>query len=645
MPLSRGADFPADSSADGSERVLLFKTRSNFTFPLIIRFGKSYRWLELGIQTFYIPAKTFTPAEVNLHFSSFVAAQIPEALTVELIDTRVLEEPPLPGPLHIDPVTQYPGRVLVRARAALAGNWALEVKGQELPAFSDTFTPRWMLTLPPGTHDITLRYQRDKVVHTRSERVVVPEVPDKLWIGQQYARPDYYTRSVPVTQPLHFNVLAGQKVGWSVPVLGTRDQDLSLTLPEGCQAFRTGFLHLSKPPGYYATSVNGWVPEVLLPLNVHLFSKHLSLRAGQPENIYMECAVNTPGTHSLSYKVNERTQHVRIDALPAAPQTLLALPQALAAPFSLYRSAFNAYYPVGDAAYTQAQQLLGRHGISPDDLYRSTPLTPEIWQTLPQPGRYNLAYFGPATTEAQWQERLPYLQSMYHWLKGHQQQDRAYFFLFDEAIPTQAEAFQKWSTRLRTYFPDIQQVSTARFMSKDIWPEGVTPVPVTQNLVHTPSTWAYALLVSQRPYAHWFLETPLASVRLMFWQAHTAGLETLMYYATNRWFNGSARIQATDFPLLAYRPEAYPGTHGDGLLIFPGPEVLPGLRLKAIRDGLQDHAFLERMAQRLGQNTVNGQILTLTKDWRYQTTDPEVLERVKHRLLEQYRATQRQKVF
>ncbi len=82
------------------------------------------------------------------------------------------------------------------------------------------------------------------------------------------------------------------------------------------------------------------------------------------------------------------------------------------------------------------------------------------------------------------------------------------------------------------------------------------------------------------------------------------------------------------------------GRPGDGIFLYPpGPivstESAPGIRLKAIRDGIQDYEYA-RILKNLGQGAfVNSVILPIATSWTNWTHDTNALEGARQQLGQQ----------
>jgi glycosyl hydrolase family 123 len=115
----------------------------------------------------------------------------------------------------------------------------------------------------------------------------------------------------------------------------------------------------------------------------------------------------------------------------------------------------------------------------------------------------------------------------------------------------------------------------------------------------------------------------------------TQDAKGILYYRADGWtagntFNSWNSVNTTACGKGLGRP-------GDGIFVYPpGPigstEPAPGIRLKAIRDGIQDYEYAH-LLNKLGQSTfLNSVIVPIAKSWTDWTHDPETLERARQQL-------------
>lgn len=134
----------------------------------------------------------------------------------------------------------------------------------------------------------------------------------------------------------------------------------------------------------------------------------------------------------------------------------------------------------------------------------------------------------------------------------------------------------------------------------------------------------------------WLLDYPPVNERLqagfLNW---TQGATGILYYRADGWTAGNAvnswnNLNTTTCGHDLARP-------GDGILLYPpapiaSSESAPGIRLKAIRDGIQDFEYA-RMLDRLGQGAaVNAVLAPIAGSWTNWNRDPRALEAARQQL-------------
>jgi hypothetical protein len=131
--------------------------------------------------------------------------------------------------------------------------------------------------------------------------------------------------------------------------------------------------------------------------------------------------------------------------------------------------------------------------------------------------------------------------------------------------------------------------------------------------------WSYTAVVqnTSNPTPYWQIEFPLLNYRIMPWISYRYNLEGLLYWTTDKWNEVLARGNSmwTDPCSLNDSGTCF---NGDGNLFYPGKEAnyvipanaygaaspaaaygpIPSLRIKALRDGMQDFELLALAAKR-----------------------------------------------
>jgi hypothetical protein len=95
-----------------------------------------------------------------------------------------------------------------------------------------------------------------------------------------------------------------------------------------------------------------------------------------------------------------------------------------------------------------------------------------------------------------------------------------------------------------------------------------------------------------RPYPNLFIEFSAVEQRMLFWAAWALGAEGVHYW------NGYAPGERDPWT----QPADDTPANGNGVLLYPSPNgPLPSIRLAAVRDGIEDFAYLKRLARLLAR--------------------------------------------
>jgi hypothetical protein len=145
--------------------------------------------------------------------------------------------------------------------------------------------------------------------------------------------------------------------------------------------------------------------------------------------------------------------------------------------------------------------------------------------------------------------------------------------------------------------------------------------------------WAGMALADDPDVSPWLLDAPPLGFRLLpGFTSQSLGFTGVYYWAVDHW----TRQPLTDPTYRSGDGQPWPG---EGVLVYPGAAagvtgVLPSMRLKWIRDGVEDYDLIALararnvpgLAKELEQGAGHG--------WQGATTDPAVLEGARRALLE-----------
>ena len=143
--------------------------------------------------------------------------------------------------------------------------------------------------------------------------------------------------------------------------------------------------------------------------------------------------------------------------------------------------------------------------------------------------------------------------------------------------------------------------------------------------------------VSGQPSLFWQIDFPLLHYRLPLWLNWKYNVHGLLYWSTVHW-NNPDRDVYTD-PAFRNR------YNGEGYLLYPGSDVgIPGpvtsLRIKALRDGLEDYAYLLLLSQRNDEDFVRKEIEKVATSWWKFVETPSPLYEVRMNLAQRIQTLQ-----
>jgi len=157
-------------------------------------------------------------------------------------------------------------------------------------------------------------------------------------------------------------------------------------------------------------------------------------------------------------------------------------------------------------------------------------------------------------------------------------------------------------------------------LTKD-WPAGLTGIPG--------SFWSYeSCAVGNGGLPRWDIDFPPINERMQAgFLNQTQGATGLLYYAVDLWSSGDSLASWNNLNTSSC---AIPGS-GDGTLFYPptpigSSEAAPGIRLKAIRDGIQDYEYAQMLKNRGQSAFVNATLQPIARSWSDWNHEPSALE-------------------
>jgi len=214
-----------------------------------------------------------------------------------------------------------------------------------------------------------------------------------------------------------------------------------------------------------------------------------------------------------------------------------------------------------------------------------------------------------------------YLRNYFTYLKSNEWEQGAYYFPISE--PNSKEAYDRvraFAQVVREAEPSLRFLCTEQPYAQDtawgdlhgavdIWCPLFTffdPESATRALERRETLWTYTALcqkpppyhpnfagVSGQPGMFWQIDFPLLNYRLPLWLTWRNKVQGLLYWSAVHWSDPERDVW-TD-------PGFRNRYNGEGYLLYPGTEAgIPGpvasLRLKSLRDGLEDYAYFTLLA-------------------------------------------------
>jgi hypothetical protein len=241
-----------------------------------------------------------------------------------------------------------------------------------------------------------------------------------------------------------------------------------------------------------------------------------------------------------------------------------------------------------------------------------------------------------------------YLRELYAYLDGYGRGGLAYIYPVDEpSTLLDYRRVRQFSALAREAHPRIKLLLTEAPLPErprwghllgtvGIWvilPSRFDEAQVAQRLAAGEEVWSYVALVqggARLP--HWQLDFPLVNYRIPLWINWRHGITGILYWETAYW------SRTPD-------PWTDPVTHvvdgfsfnGEGSLFYPGTAVgysgtVSSIRLKALRDGLEDYDYFRLLAELGGRAAADRLVRRIAPSWSEWDREPKELFRAREEL-------------
>jgi len=222
-----------------------------------------------------------------------------------------------------------------------------------------------------------------------------------------------------------------------------------------------------------------------------------------------------------------------------------------------------------------------------------------------------------------------------------------YVYSADEvgACPGLFEAIRSWGKSIHTADPALKNLVTMAPVpallddgtgsgrsAVDIWvalPPDYTShqAQIDQVLRKGDQVWSYTALVQDSYSPKWEIDFRPINFRILpGFLSQSMRLTGLLYWRVDNW--NAAPWNTVPAYTIPSSSNAYPG---EGMLVYPGKAVglsstLPSMRLKWIRDGVQDYEYICLLKQRGRGEWAMRLSKRVAPDWHQWTKDPIALE-------------------
>lgn len=253
------------------------------------------------------------------------------------------------------------------------------------------------------------------------------------------------------------------------------------------------------------------------------------------------------------------------------------------------------------------------------------------------------------------EKAIRFYRSWYAFLESRGWEKRAYHYMLDEPnTPEAYEQVRQLGALVKEAEPRIRRLVVEQpYLQNPDWGSLDDAIDIWCPLfsfIHRPSVqkmiaagdavWSYSALVQSAPGYHpdyesvkndnppyWQIDFPILSYRIAPWLNYRYGVTGLLYWSTVYW--QSPKRNPWDDPGFRVR------FNGDGFLFYPGEDAgiegpIASIRLKSLRDGMEDYEYFVLLSQRGGEETARDIVRQCVPTWGSWDSDPmRILERRK----------------
>jgi hypothetical protein len=257
---------------------------------------------------------------------------------------------------------------------------------------------------------------------------------------------------------------------------------------------------------------------------------------------------------------------------------------------------------------------------------------------------------------------ITYYREYYKYLKDNEWDKRSYLYMHDE--PNLKENYEyviALGEVAHTAAPQIKCLVTEQPYKEDKeWPDLDPAIDIwcplfgfidrnsiNEKLAHGDEVWSYTALNQRVPEYHpnydvvrkydspyWHIDALLTSYRTPTWMNYQYKINGLLYWSV---VGSSASLGVSEPWLLPTFSNSEASYTGGGHLVYPGiPCGIEGpvssIRLKVIRDSMEDYEYLVLLEQLAGRENVLKIVNKVAPEWWATTEDPNVIRSAREKI-------------
>ena len=265
-----------------------------------------------------------------------------------------------------------------------------------------------------------------------------------------------------------------------------------------------------------------------------------------------------------------------------------------------------------------------------------------------------------------------YYREMYQYILDRGWEDRAYLYMLDE--PNSVKDYQQvinLAEVVKEAAPALKKLVVEQTYKHDPgWPDldpyidiwctlfgFIDRETINEKLNNGDEVWSYTALVQPAPSYHpryeqvkdynppyWHIDQPLLSYRIPTWINRQYRINGLLYWTTSGWYDDSGPWKSPamgPWPSNLSDSTAYQSRYfnGGGMLFYPGVDAgfdgpVASIRLKNIREGLEDYEYFRILDDAGEQEFVKSIIDQVCPEWWNFTRDPDKILDVRRQMAE-----------